>query len=215
MEERIGPAARWLHLRDDLVRRARHLAGHDPARRRGPAPRGRRSGDGRGEEARLRAQAHGDDRPQPRHPRRADLLRAQAGDLVRRAAPRAASGCVRARDGDRGGEDLRRGGHVRAPASVGGGARLQGAGAARRRRPRARSSSAIATPSSSARSRCSARRIEKFAVEIRHLQRTEVREVGGAVHRGPEGQLGDAPQAQPDPLARTSPAWRGCCAATR
>ena len=57
--------------------------------------------------------------------------------------------------------------------------------------------------------------IEKFAVEIRHLQRTEVREVGGALHRGAEGQLGDAAQAQPHPLARTSPGWRGCCAATR
>ena len=40
--------------------------------------------------------------------------------------------------------------------------------------------------------------IESFALEIRHLQRTEVRRGRGAVpHRGPEGLERDAPQAQP------------------
>ena len=40
--------------------------------------------------------------------------------------------------------------------------------------------------------------LERFATEVRHLQRTEVREVRGAVPRRPEGLVGDAAQAQPD-----------------
>ena len=36
----------------------------------------------------------------------------------------------------------------------------------------------------------------------------------GAVPGGPEGQLGDAPQAQPDPVRADRRAWPGCCAAT-
>ena len=40
--------------------------------------------------------------------------------------------------------------------------------------------------------------IELIAVELRHLQRTEVREVRGGVHGRPEGLVGHAPQAQPD-----------------
>ena len=39
--------------------------------------------------------------------------------------------------------------------------------------------------------------LEKIALEIRHLQRTEVREAGGAVLGGPEGLVFDAPQAEP------------------
>ena len=38
--------------------------------------------------------------------------------------------------------------------------------------------------------------VERLATEIRHLQRTEVGEVAEAVRRRPEGQLGDAAQAQ-------------------
>ena len=36
----------------------------------------------------------------------------------------------------------------------------------------------------------------------------------GAVRRRPEGQLGDAAQAQPDPVGAPRRAWPGCCAAT-
>ena len=39
--------------------------------------------------------------------------------------------------------------------------------------------------------------LEKFALEVRHLARTEVREVEEPFGRGPEGLLGDAAQAQP------------------
>ena len=39
--------------------------------------------------------------------------------------------------------------------------------------------------------------IERLAVEIRHLQRTEVLEAEEYFSPGPEGQLGDAAQAQP------------------
>ena len=57
--------------------------------------------------------------------------------------------------------------------------------------------------------------LERFATEIRHLQRTEVREVEEPFRAGPEGLLVDAAQAQPDRAASASPASRGCCAATR
>ena len=39
--------------------------------------------------------------------------------------------------------------------------------------------------------------LDTFALEIRHLARTEVAEVAGAVRRGPEGLVRDAAQAQP------------------
>ena len=35
----------------------------------------------------------------------------------------------------------------------------------------------------------------------------------GAVRAGPEGQLGHAPQAQPDPVGAAVRVWPGCCAA--
>ena len=40
--------------------------------------------------------------------------------------------------------------------------------------------------------------LDRLATELRHLQRTELREAEEAFARRPEGQLGDAPQAQPD-----------------
>ena len=42
--------------------------------------------------------------------------------------------------------------------------------------------------------------IENLAVEIRHLQRTEVREAEEYLLTGPEGLVGDAAQAQPGPV---------------
>ena len=44
--------------------------------------------------------------------------------------------------------------------------------------------------------------VEKVALEIRHLQRTEVREAEEMLRRRPEGLFGHAPQAQPDPLGK-------------
>ena len=40
--------------------------------------------------------------------------------------------------------------------------------------------------------------MELIAVELRHLQRTEVREVQEGFKAGQKGSIGDAPQAQPD-----------------
>ena len=42
--------------------------------------------------------------------------------------------------------------------------------------------------------------LERLATEVRNLQHTEIAEVMEPFKRGPEGQLGDAPQAQPDPV---------------
>ena len=50
-----------------------------------------------------------------------------------------------------------------------------------------------------ARTRC-ATSLERFALEIRHLARTEVREVEEPFGDGPEGLVGDAAQAEPDRL---------------
>ena len=57
--------------------------------------------------------------------------------------------------------------------------------------------------------------LERFATEIRHLQRTEVREVEEPFRAGPEGLERDAPQAQPDQERADHAASRACCAATR
>ena len=56
--------------------------------------------------------------------------------------------------------------------------------------------------------------LERFATEVRNLQRTEVREVEEPFARRPEGLLGDAPQAQPDPRPSGSPASPASSAAT-
>lgn len=39
--------------------------------------------------------------------------------------------------------------------------------------------------------------LEKIALEVRHLQRTEVREAEEPFYGGPEGQFGDAAQEEP------------------
>ena len=57
--------------------------------------------------------------------------------------------------------------------------------------------------------------LERFATEIRHLQRTEVREVEEPFRAGPEGLERDAAQAQPDHHRAHHRASRACCAATR
>ena len=66
--------------------------------------------------------------------------------------------------------------------------------------PPPRSSPATATPSCCGRAPRSGATIEMIGTEIRHLARTEVGEVEEAFGVGPEGQLGHAPQAQPDPV---------------
>ena len=76
------------------------------------------------------------------------------------------------------------------------GSPVSASGSSLHRTPR-RSSSATVTPSSSPRSR--SRLVARpLRAEIRHLARTEVREVEEPFGRRPEGLLGDAAQAQSD-----------------
>ena len=93
--------------------------------------------------------------------------------------------------------------------------------APRRRRARAdgrcpprRSSPATATPSSCTRAPSVGATMELIAVELRHLQRTEVREVQEGFKAGPEGLQRDAAQAQPDQRRDHQRALHACCAAT-
>ena len=144
-------------------------------------------------------QAHADDRPHARHPRRADHVRPQVRELVRGARPRPARAWPTARDAIALRQALGRGRHVR-----------------QQRRPRSRPAllarlglapepiatqvvprdrhAQFFTPLAVLAGTC-----ERIATEIRHLQRTEVRRGARAVRRGPEGLVGDAAQAQPDP----------------
>ena len=75
---------------------------------------------------------------------------------------------------------------------------LEPARARRARTSRPRWWRATATPSCSSAIALAGAGLERFATEIRHLQRTEVREVEEPFRAGPEGLVGDAAQAQPD-----------------
>ncbi len=55
--------------------------------------------------------------------------------------------------------------------------------------------------------------IERLATEIRHLQRTEVLEVGGVLLGRPEGLLGHAAQAQPGAVGEPHRACAAWCRA--
>ena len=115
-----------MHAGHDLVRRARHLL-QRPARARGRSPdRRRRQAAGRAQAARVRAQAHADDRPLARHPCRADHVRPQARLRLRRVRARTRAPPRRAQ-GDRDLRDLGRGRHLRAGRPAGRGARGEGA----------------------------------------------------------------------------------------
>ena len=57
--------------------------------------------------------------------------------------------------------------------------------------------------------------LEKFALEIRGLQKTEIGEVEEPFGRGPEGLVGDAAQAQPDRLRADHRPGAAACAPTR
>ena len=56
--------------------------------------------------------------------------------------------------------------------------------------------------------------LEKFAVEVRHLQRTEVREAEEAVRQGPEGLARRCPTSATRSSPSAWPAAPACCAAT-
>ena len=152
-------------------------------------PRRRREGRGPPRHA-----LHG---PDARCPRRADDLRAEARWMgVRaRARPRPDRACAR---GPARGQALGRrrpvrgdrpGGRARSPASDLGLEPAPSSTQILQRDRHAELLSAIALVGSS---------LERFAVEIRHLARTEVREVEEPFAQGPEGLVGDAAQAEPD-----------------
>ena len=139
--------------RPDVVGRRRHRVRAAAARRRRPAARGPRSRcarrvAGAGASAHQR---HADDRPHPRHPRRADHLRAQ----VRRAGtPSSAAIGARlaaARDEIALRQALGRGRHLRQHRARGRGGRAARGSASRPSRSRRRSCRATATPRSSRR----------------------------------------------------------------
>ena len=195
---RDGRARRALPpLRPDQQRRGRHGAG-------APVPRRRRAAAAPTLDRLLavlvaRARAHADDRddgPHPFGPRRADHVRAQARRLGVRAGPRPAPAGGRRR------RDRRR---ARSP-----GRSAPTAISARRSRRRCSAALGLHVDPVSTqivqRDRHAAfltaiavvgGSLERFATEIRNLQHTEIGEVQEPFG-GPEGLVGDAPQAQPD-----------------
>ena len=170
-------------LRAHVERRRRHRAraAADPGRRPADRARPRRS------TAAITARAHefrdtpmvG---PHARHPRRADHVRGEARALGAAGAPRRRAAAPGPRR-DRGRQALGRGRHVLERRPVRGAARVRARSASRRCRP-PRCWRATGTPSCSTRARRPARRVEQCALEIRHLQRTEVREVEEAFRAG-------------------------------
>ena len=213
LAEIVGPEARFLHqgmTSSDVLDTC--LAVQLDARRR-PAPRRSRRAAGGAEAPRLRAQGHADDRPQPRHPCRADHLRPEARLRLCRVRTAHARGCSGAR-GDRHLRDLRRRRHLRQCRPAGRGARRRSAGPEPSSRSPPRSSRATATRCIFATLAVIASSVERLATEIRHLQRTEVLRGRGDFSPGPEGLLGDAAQAQPGAVGEPRPGWRAWCAAT-
>ena len=174
--ERLGEEGRWLHYgltSSDVVDTGLALQLRDAgalllegldARARG----GRRARRGAPRDA-----LH---RPHARRPRRADDLRAEARGLGVRARPRPRAAAPRAgrharRQALRRRRDLRRRPTRRSSGSPASGS------ASSRSRSRRRSSRATGTPSCSRALALVAASLERFAIEIRHLARTEVREV--------------------------------------
>ena len=134
--------------------------------------RGRRAGGG--------ASRYDHDRADARRARRADDVRPEARRLGVRARSRRGAGRAGAR-----GHPRRQA--LRAPSAStrqstrrSSGSPASGSGWRRRRRPR-RSSSATVTPSCSSALALAAASLERFALEIRHLARTEVARGAGAV----------------------------------
>ena len=150
-------------------------------RRAGRAGAGRRAG-----RARARARRHAVRGPHPRRPRRADLVRPQAGRLRLRGAPQRRAAGARLRAGGHG-RDLRRGRDLRVARPGLRGARARRASACAAEPvstqvvPRDRHAElvqAIALAGAG---------LERLATEIRHLQRTEVREVEEPFRAGQKG----------------------------
>ena len=200
-DRRAGrPRGALVPLRPDLVGRRRHRARAASCARRAsccsPASTARSTPSAARAEEHRHTPVHG---PHARRPRRADDVRAQAARLV-----------VRARSRPRGASPTR----CAASASASCRARSARTATSTRASRRSRSSALgldvepAATQvvardrhaTCSRRSPCSRAALDRFAVEIRHLQRSEVREAEEPFARRPEGLVGDAAQAQPDHL---------------
>ena len=191
------PAGAWVHYgltSSDVVDTA--LSRHP---RRGPATSCSPAvGRARGRHRRPgpRVPGHADGRSDPRDPRRADHVRGQARALGAAGPPR--PGAPGPGPGRRSRSASSRARSAPTPTSTPRSRRSCASTSASPRCRPPRCSPATATPSCCTRARRSARRIEAFALEIRHLQRTEVRRGRGAVpHRRAEGLERDAAQAQP------------------
>ena len=213
--ENVGPEGRWLHYgltSSDVVDTALAMLMRDACdlilagRRRASCAAVKR--------ARLRAQAHADDRPHPRRPRRAHDLRPQARALVRRAASATATRLERARDDDRGGQALGRGGHVLAPAARGRGGGLRAAGPAARAH---RVAGPAARPPRRGDDDPRPRGGQPGEVRDRDPRAAEDRGArgGGAVRDGAEGLARPCPTSATPWAASRSPASRAWCARTR
>ena len=181
-----GEAGRWIHYgltSSDVLDTALALQ----LRRAGdvivPGARGARR---RARRAGARARRHAVRRPHPRRARRADDVRAQARRLRVRGAPQRRAAGARVRPGgDR--RDLRRRRHLR-DARAGRTRRACSSGSGSRAEPvstqvvprdrHAEVLQAIALAGAG---------LERFATEIRHLQRTEVREVEEPFRAGQKG----------------------------
>ena len=149
--------------------------------------------------------------PHPRRPRRAHHLRHEARACWAFEVARHLDRLRRVTDGAAVGKLS---GAVGATTTSTRGSRscLRRARLGRSRSP-TRSCSATATPPS-----CGAghrrRSLEKFAVEVRHLQRTEVREAEEFFGEGQKGSSAMPHKRNPITSERMA-GWRGCCAATR
>ena len=173
-------------LRHDELRHARHRSGAaDQARRRAAAARPRRARRG-AQAARLRVSRHGAGRPHPRHPRRAHHLRHEARHVGLRGGPPSRAPAARDRRRRRGQAERRRR-RLQQHRSAGRRARLRRARSRLSSPSPTRWCSATATPPSCRPWPSSAASLEKFAVEVRHLQRTEVREAEEAFGKGQKG----------------------------
>ena len=182
--------------RHDVERRGRLQASRcSSCPRVRPAPRAHGCVRRGARAARARARRDADDRPQPRHPRRADHVRRRARRTPRRGAARSRSPRRRARR-DRDRQDRGRGWHVRAPHADDRGAR------ARIARPRRRDGLDTGRRARSARRvLLRARRRRRGHRAARDQRASLAAHRGGrgrgALHERPKGLERDAPQAEP------------------
>ena len=116
--------------------------------------------------------------------------------------------------GPQGGQALRRGRDVCDDRPGGRARRARSRSVSSPLRRRRRSSSATVTPRSCPRSLSSASSLDRFATEIRHLARTEVREVEEPFAAGRRARRRCPTSATRSPPSGSA-GWRGSCAPTR